>query len=169
MIIDTKPFREYQNRLKGTKKLIRDLSAAELNRITDRHLARCKKGTPVGISPDSPTLRDRWDRSGVQDTPDGVMTEVFNPTEYAAYWEFGHRQTPGRVVFIELSPGQSVYGRPAREVKKGKHAGKWGVTLRLKKSYVKGAFIMTDSEKQAQRELDAAAKRIFKQIERSLG
>lgn len=76
---------------------------------------------------------------------------------------------PGRIIFIELRPGESVYGYPAREVKSGKFAGQWGVTLRLKKAYVKGAFVMTESEWQAQRELDAAAGRIAKQIERSLG
>lgn len=169
MIIDTKPFKEYREKLKRSRELLRPLMEAELNRAAVRHLARCKKGTPVGISPDSPTLRDRWDRSGVRITPDGVIAEVFNPTEYAAFWEFGHRQTPGRIIFIELRPGESVYGYPAREVKSGKFAGQWGVTLRLKKAYVKGAFVMTESEWQAQRELDAAAGRIAKQIERSLG
>lgn len=168
MIIDSRPFREYIYKMKAAQQGIAGKMEAELNRVTDRHLARCKKNTPVGISPDSPDLRNRWDRSGVHWMANGLYSEAFNTAKHAPYWEFGHRQRPGRLVFIELSPGQSVYGIPAREVKSGKYVGKWGVTIKLVKSYVKGAFVMTDSEQKAQRELDAAAARIYKDIERSL-
>lgn len=100
---------------------------------------------------------------------DGVYVEVFNPTTYAPYYEYGHRQTPGRLVFIELAPGQEKYGQSAREIKKGPHAGKWGIYIRLKKPFVKGRFVMTDSEAKAQRELDAACRRIEAVIRKGLG
>lgn len=167
-LIDPKPFREYAQKMTSARYAADALMRSELNIATDRHLARCKKNTPVGISPDSPTLRDRWGRSGVHGMADGLYAEVFNTARHAAYWELGHRQKPGRVIFIELSPGGSVYGRPAVEVKKGKFAGKWGVYLKLKKNYVKGSFVMTDSEAKAQRDLDAAVRRIEAGIREAL-
>jgi len=167
--MDTKPFKDY---IKNTKKLLATLngmSKSELNQITDRHLARIKKNTAVGDSPDSPNLVQGWDRSAVVQTADGVMTETVNNQKHAPYYEYGHRQTPDRLVFIELKAGQSKYGRAAREVKSGKHRGKWGIYIRLKKSFVKGRFVMTDSETKAQQELDAAVKRIDATIKKGMG
>lgn len=165
-LLDPRPYRDYLNQLKQLRGKLDGLTGDTVNRAADRHLARCKKNTAVGSSPDSPTLRLRWDRSGVHFMRDGVFAEVFNPAEHAAYYEFGHRQKPGRLVFIELRPGESKYGRAAKEVTKGRNAGKWGIYVRLKKSYVKGSFVMTDSETKAQAELDSAAKRIDAQIGR---
>lgn len=167
-LIDPAPFLAYAQKMRSARYAADALMRSELNTATDRHLGRCKKNTPVGVGPDSPTLRDRWDRSGVHGMADGLYSEVFNTAHYAAYWEFGHRQKPGRVIFIELSPGGSVYGRPAVQVKKGKLAGKWGVSLMLKKNYVKGRFVMTDSEKKAKRGLDAAVRRIEASIRGAL-
>lgn len=169
MSIDTRELREFIGKLKSAKEAARGIQKRELNRITDRHLARIKRNTPVGLSPDSPTLRDRWDRSGVVESGTEMSTETFNTAHYAPFWEFGHRQKPGRLVFIELSPGQQLYGQAAREVKSGKYAGKWGITIRLKKPFVKGAFVMTDSEAKAQKELDAACRRIEAKIREGLG
>lgn len=169
MIIDSRPFIEFTEQLKKAQQIAKAESKIELNRITDRHWKRCKNNTATGSSLDSPTLAPAWDRSGVVEISEGVQAEVFNPVEYAAYYEYGHRQTPGRLVFIERHPGESKYGRAAQQVKKGKHAGKWGIWLRLKKSYVKGAFVMTDSEQKAQQELDRAAKRIEEAIRKGIG
>jgi len=166
--IDTEPFREYVRKLEQTRDTIRNQPRQEVNRITDRHLARCKRKTAVGTSPDSPTLRSRWDRSGVRKTGGGYEADVFNPVEYASYYEYGHRQTPGRIIFIELRPGGQKYGIQARQIKNGPNAGKWGIYLRLKKPYVKGSFVMTESEKQAQKELDAAAKRLENMLKKAL-
>lgn len=168
MIIDTALFKDYINKLKAAEAGISELIKIELNRAADRHLARCKKNTPTGISPDSPSLCDKWDRSGVVQVGNDHLAEVFNSAGYASFWEFGRRQTPERIVFIELLPGQSIYGYPAREVKSGKHAGKWGVTIPLKSPYARGAFVMTGSEQLDRRELDAAASKISKEIERKL-
>lgn len=154
----------YIQQLAGLEKELETAARQEVNRIADRHLARCKQNTAVGDSPDSPTLRNRWDRSGVRKVAGGFEAEVFNPVEYASHYEFGHRQTPGRVIFIELRSGGQKYGIKARQIKSGPNAGKWGIYLRLKQPYVKGAFVMTDSEKVAQRELDAAARRMDERI-----
>nr|WP_319487244.1 HK97 gp10 family phage protein [uncultured Caproiciproducens sp.] len=169
MMIDPKPFIEFTERLKKAQKIADAESKTQLNRITDRHWKRCKDNTATGSSPDSPTLAPAWDRSGVVETSEGVQAEVFNPVEYAAYYEYGHRQTPGRLIFIELHPGESKYGQAAKLVKTGKHAGKWGIWFKLKKPYVKGAFVMTDSEQKAQQELDRAAKRIEDAIRKGIG
>lgn len=154
----------YIRQLEGLEKELEGAVRQEVNRIADRHLARCKQNTAVGDSPDSPTLRNRWDRSGVRKRAGSLEAEVFNPVEYASHYELGHRQTPGRVVFIELRPGGQKYGIPARKIESGPNAGKWGIYLKLKQPYVKGAFVMTDSEKQAARELDAAARRMEERI-----
>ena len=167
--LDTRPFTAHIYKLKRLRDQLKAETEKELNRVTDRHLARVKENTAVGDSPYSPTLRNNWDRSGVHFMADGVYSEVFNLTEYAAYYEYGHRQTPGRLVFIELAPGQEKYGQAAREIKKGKHAGKWGIYIRLKKPFVKGSFVMTDSEKKAQPELDAAMRRLEAFIRKGLG
>jgi hypothetical protein len=166
--MDPKAFRQHLYKLKRMQDILDGETERELNRVTDRHLARCKKNTDVGDSPYSPQLRNAWDRSGVHGMADGVYAEVFNPTEYAPYYEYGHRQTPGRLVFIELAPGQQKYGQAAREITKGNHQGKWGIYIRLKKPFVKGRFVMTDSETRAQAELDAACKRIEATIRKGL-
>lgn len=168
MSMDTRELRDFIGKLKSTKAAARGIQKQELSRVTDRHLARIKRNTPVGISPDSPTLRDRWDRSGVVDMGTEMSTETFNTARHAPFYEFGHRQKPGRLVFIELESGRQLYGQAAREIKKGKYAGKWGITIRLKKPFVKGAFVMTDSEAKAQKELDAACRRIEAKISEGL-
>ncbi len=162
--LDMRPFKQYLYKLKRTQQLIDDEVKLQMNRVTDRHLSRVKKNTDVGDSPDSPTLRGAWDRSGVHFMRDGVYSEVFNPTEYAAYYEYGHRQTPGKVIFIELAPGQQKYGQAAKETKDGR----WGIFIRLSKPFVKGRFVMTDSETKAQAELDAACRRIEARIRKGL-
>ena len=166
--IDPKGLKQLRSNLQEVKSFAEALAKEEVNRITDRHLARVVKNTPAGDSPDSPTLKNKWDRSGVINTVDGVAAEVFNPTDYASYFEFGHRQKPGRFVFIELTPGAEKYGQRAREITKGKHAGKWGIFIKLKNSFVKGRFVLTDSEEKANKELEAAAKRISKKIQEAL-
>lgn len=161
---DTRGLKDLKNNLKQLTSYTETLAKEEVNKITDRHLARVVRNTPAGDSPDSPNLKNRWDRSTVITAANEVSAEVFNPTEYASYFEFGHRQTPGRIVFIELTKGAEKYGQKAREIKKGVHSGKWGIFIRLKQPFVKGRFVLTDSEEKAKRELEAAAKRISNKI-----
>lgn len=169
MLIDPQPYKDFIKRLQKVREAAKAQASAELNTIADRHLSRCKDNTATGSSPYSPTLGPAWDRSGVIETIGGLQAEVFNPKDYASFYELGHRQEPGRLVFIELRPGESKYGYSAQMAKSGKHKGQWGIWIRLKKPYVKGAFVMTDSEKKAQKELDAAARRIEKIIQRGIG
>lgn len=68
------------------------------------------------------TLRRSWQVGAIQRVGDCFQIEVINPTEYASYVEYGHRQMPNRYV-------------PA--------LGK-----RLKKAWVPGTFMLTISEKQ---------------------
>lgn len=168
MRFDTKGLKELKDNLKQASSYAESLAKDEVNKITDRHLARVVKNTPAGDSPDSPNLKNRWDRSGVIASSSGVSAEVFNPTEYASYFEFGHRQTVGKYIFIELTQGAKKYGQKAKEIKKGKYAGKWGIFVKLKKPFVKGRFVLTDSEEKSKKELEAAAKRISKKIEEAL-
>lgn len=106
-------------------------------------LNRVKKRTPVGVKPkiEGPnaraileqywsgyrggTLRDAWTILPLEKRGGNYIITVINPTEYASYVEFGHRQTPGRYV-------------PAL----GKS---------LKASWVKGKFMLTISEDQVKR------------------
>ena len=69
--------------------------------------------------------------------------EVSNSTEYASYVEFGHRQTPGRYV-------------PA-------------IGKRLKKSWVKGKFMLTISEEELRKEAPAVIKRKISEWLKKLG
>lgn len=168
MSFDPNKLRQLRGSLQQVKDSIQDHSKEELNKITDRHLARVVRNTPAGDSPDSPNLKDRWDRSTVITIADGVSAEVFNPADYASYFEFGHRQQPGRIVFIELTRGAEKYGQKAREIKSGANAGKWGIYVKLKEPFVKGRFVLTDSEEKAKKELERAAERIGNKIKEAL-
>lgn len=44
------------------------------------------------------TLRDAWEILPIEKHGDQYIITVLNPTEYASYVEYGHRQTPGRYV-----------------------------------------------------------------------
>lgn len=159
-----KEIEEYRNALKAGKTAITNAMKRELNRVTNRHFARCIKNTDVGDSPDSPSLRNRWDRTPVVRTSSGYRTEVFNPLEYASYYEFGHRQIPGRVVFIELRPGARKYGQTAKQQKDGR----WGIFIKLKANRVKGKFVLTNSEKKAKAEMLMAMYNVLKVFEEGL-
>ena len=68
------------------------------------------------------TLRRNWFIGDIEKAGDCYRVYVSNPTEYAGYVEFGHRQTPGRFV-------------PA-------------IGKRLKKNWVDGRFMLTISEQE---------------------
>ena len=67
------------------------------------------------------TLRRGWTVGDIQKVGDNYQIEIINPTEYASYVEYGHRQTPGRYI-------------PALGVS-------------AKKAWVPGTFMLTISEK----------------------
>lgn len=67
-------------------------------------------------------LRRNWTVGEIQKEGGAYRIEVFNPTEYASYVEYGHRQEPGRYV-------------PA-------------IGKRLKKGWIQGKFMLAISEKE---------------------
>lgn len=68
------------------------------------------------------TLRRGWTSGEIQKVGDTYQIEVINPTKYASYVEYGHRQQPGRYV-------------PA-------------LGISLKKAWVPGKFMLAISEQQ---------------------
>lgn len=96
-----------------------------------RFEAKVKNRTPVGEI-DGGTLRANWKVGGVAKKGDHYLIEVINPTEYAMFVEYGHRQTPGRFV-------------PA-------------IGKRLKKGWVEGRFMATISAKELEREMPGHLK-----------
>ena len=88
------------------------------NEIAARLLRRIKQKTPVKEG----TLRNGWAIGQITQKGKSYTIEIINPIEYASYVEYGHRQTPGRFV-------------PA-------------IGKKLKKSWVKGRFMMTISFKE---------------------
>ena len=85
------------------------------------------------------TLRRGWTVGDIQRIGDSYQIEIINPTEYASYVEYGHRQTPGRYI-------------PALGVS-------------AKKAWVPGKFMLTISEKEIN---DLAPKLIEKKLEAKL-
>lgn len=77
--------------------------------MAGRYLALVIPATPVGASSqgadgktnhEGGTLRRGWSLNNVAygQSGNGYTATVSNPTEYASYVEYGHRQTPGRYV-----------------------------------------------------------------------
>lgn len=157
---DYKGLEQYQKAMKEQKAAITNEMKKALNNVTDRHLSRCIKNTDVGDSPDSPTLRNNWDRTPVTKTASGYEADVFNPTEYASFYEYGHRQQVGKIIFIELRPGVRKYGQTSRLQKNGKY----GIFLRLKAPFVKGRYVLTNSETKAEHELRIVAENVLKKF-----
>ena len=105
--------------------------------LAARLLAKVIKRTPVGVYPKETGKKGGYLRRGwtggksanatvfvnslsVNKSGNDYVIDIINPTEYASYVEYGHRQTPGRFV-------------PA--------LGK-----RLKQGWVEGKFMLTISE-----------------------
>ena len=89
------------------------------------------------------TLRKNWTVSDVRKNGENYEIEVSNSAEYASYVEFGHRQTPGRFV-------------PA-------------IGKRLKKSWVKGKFMLTISESELQKQAPAVIEKKITEWLKKLG
>lgn len=84
-------------------------------------------------------LRRNWTVGQIQKNGDNYHIEIINPTEYASYVEYGHRQTPGRYI-------------PALGVS-------------AKKAWIPGKFMLTISEKEIENE---APKLIEKKLQAKL-
>ena len=122
--------------LKDFQKLLQEMKAEEERFMTEtikelaaRLLRKVIKRTPVREG----LLRRNWTVSDMRKNGSNYEIEVSNSTEYASYVEYGHRQTPGRYV-------------PA-------------IGKRLKKSWVKGKFMLTISEDELRKEAPAVIER----------
>lgn len=90
------------------------------------------------------TLRRSWAIGEIARNGDSYTIEVINPTKYASYVEYGHRQTPGRYV--------PALGRS------------------LKKAWVPGVFMLTISEQEIQRIAPALTdKKLQKKLQEVFG
>lgn len=107
-----------------------------MDETANRYIAKAKKKTPVG---DTGMLRRNWSMTNTSRamTGTGYRLTITNPTEYAEYVEYGHRQTPGRYV-------------PA-------------IGKRLKKAWMAGQFYATRSAEELERYLPTILRAKFEQ------
>lgn len=132
--------------LKEFKKIIEEMEKEKeqlmidtIKELAGRLLRKVIKRTPS----DTGNLRRNWTVSDVRKNGENYEIEVSNSTEYASYVEFGHRQTPGRFV-------------PA-------------IGKRLKKSWVKGKFMLTISESELQKQAPAVIEKKITEWLKKLG
>lgn len=118
--IDIKQLKQLRDNLQIVGKNTDDFLESCAKELAARLLAKVIKRTPV----DKGTLRRAWSTNNIKVSHVGsnYVVEIINPTEYASYVEYGHRQEPGRYV-------------PA-------------IGKRLKKGWVEGQFMLTISEEE---------------------
>lgn len=89
------------------------------------------------------TLRRGWTTTPLEKTGVQYRIDVINPTKYAIYVEYGHRQTPGRYV---------------------PQIGK-----RLKEGWVKGKFMLTISVQELEQQMPALLeKKLYAKLKEAL-
>ena len=132
--------------LKEFQKIIEEMETEKeqlmidtIKELAARLLRKVIKRTPS----DTGNLRRNWTVSDVRKNGENYEIEVSNSAEYASYVEFGHRQTPGRFV-------------PA-------------IGKRLKKSWVKGKFMLTISENELQKQAPAVIEKKITEWLKKLG
>jgi hypothetical protein len=124
-------FRQLEDFQKKIERLqtndISGLYTACANDLAARILRDVKKNTPTGdysnlniTGKTGGALKKNWKATAAKKQGSMYVATVYNPTNYASYVEFGHRQKPGRFV-------------PA-------------IGKRLKKSWVPGKFMLTKAE-----------------------
>ena len=131
--------KEFQKIIEDMEKEKDQLMIDTIKELAARLLRKVIKRTPS----DTGNLRRNWAVSDVRKNGGNYEIEVSNSTEYASYVEFGHRQTPGRFV-------------PA-------------IGKRLKKSWVKGKFMLTISEDELKRQAPAVIEKKITEWLKKLG
>lgn len=128
--VDIKGLEKFRDKLEQID--VQEFCEAAAKELASRLLRKVTERTPVGdygkvIDSDAKTggtLRRGWTTQSrnirVEKRGSNYVVELINPTEYASYVEYGHRQEPGRYV-------------PA-------------IGKRLKKGWVEGQFMLTISE-----------------------
>ena len=131
--------KEFQKIIEEMGKEKEQLMIDTIKELAGRLLRKVIKRTPS----DTGNLRRNWTVSDVRKNGENYEIEVSNSAEYASYVEFGHRQTPGRFV-------------PA-------------IGKRLKKSWVKGKFMLTISENELQKQAPAVIEKKITEWLKKLG
>ena len=131
--------KEFQKTIENMEKEKEQLMIDTIKELAARLLRKVIKRTPS----DTGNLRRNWAVSDVRKNGGNYEIEVSNSTEYASYVEFGHRQTPGRFV--------PTIGK------------------RLKKSWVKGKFMLTISEDELKRQAPAVIEKKITEWLKKLG
>ena len=131
--------KEFQKIIEEMEKEKEQLMIDTVKELAARLLRKVIKRTPS----DTGNLRRNWTVSDVKKNGENYEIEVSNSTEYASYVEFGHRQTPGRFV-------------PA-------------IGKRLKKSWVKGKFMLTISESELQKQAPSVIEKKITEWLKKLG
>lgn len=131
--------KEFQKIIEEMEKEKEQLMIDTIKELAARLLRKVIKRTPS----DTGNLRRNWTVSDVRKNGENYEIEVSNSAEYAGYVEFGHRQKPGRFV-------------PA-------------IGKRLKKSWVKGKFMLTISESELQKQAPAVIEKKITEWLKKLG
>lgn len=131
--------KEFKKTIEEMEKEKEQLMIDTIKELAARLLRKVIKRTPS----DTGNLRRNWTVSDVRKNGENYEIEVSNSAEYASYVEFGHRQTPGRFV-------------PA-------------IGKRLKKSWVKGKFMLTISENELQKQAPAVIEKKITEWLKKLG
>ena len=131
--------KEFQKIIEEMEKENEQLMIDTIKELAARLLRKVIKRTPS----DTGNLRRNWTVSDVRKNGENYEIEVSNSAEYASYVEFGHRQKPGRFV-------------PA-------------IGKRLKKSWVKGKFMLTISESELQKQAPAVIEKKITEWLKKLG
>lgn len=110
---DFKELKQLEQRLEQLERADWDNACRQTaKKLAAMLLNKVKKRTPVGVVPDGlddealqhwsgytgGTLRDAWQILPLEKQGDQYIITILNPTEYASYVEYGHRQRPGRYV-----------------------------------------------------------------------
>lgn len=89
IVVDTRALEELERKLNEAvqEEALKGLEETLLCELGERLVAATKEKTPV----DTGHLQGNWFAGNVQWENDGAELEVYNPVEYAAYVEYGHK------------------------------------------------------------------------------
>lgn len=122
--VDYKQLQQFSQKLEQLQQVDIDQFCREMaEELATRLLRKAVKRTPADMG----TLEQGWTTTPLKKTGVQYCIDVINPTEYAIYVEYGHRQTPGRYV---------------------PQTGK-----RLKEGWVKGRFMLTISVQELEHQM----------------
>ncbi len=138
--IDYKQLQQFSQKLEQLQQVDVDQFCREMAKeLAARLLRKAVKRTPV----DTGTLERGWTTTPLGKTGVEYRIDVINPTKYAIYVEYGHRQTPGRYV---------------------PQIGK-----RLKEGWVKGRFMLTISVQELEHQMPLLLeKKLYAKLKEAL-